>query len=183
MFRGFFFFLQLKRTKEKEGRGGGAFALRTLWCWSHGFAWGMVWKCAWLCFFFLFFFVFCSEINFRQAPFSIVKATPHLLHCKDNFTFWPNDYELWVSIYVCVHVCVAFHFSWTFHSRLPQALSAETWLLLLSFFFFFFWVEVRPCPCWISVTELVSYCVWSMVCRARGAQWTWKPSTGLNAVS
>lgn len=87
---------------------------------------------------FCFFFVFCSEINFRQAPFSIVKATPHLLHCKDNFTFWPNDYELWVSIYVCVHVCVAFHFSWTFHSRLPQALSAETWLLLLSFFFFFF---------------------------------------------
>lgn len=55
----------------------------------HGVWFGNVRDCV---FFFVLFF--CSEINFRQAPFSMVKATPHLLHCKDNFTFWPNDYEL-----------------------------------------------------------------------------------------
>lgn len=55
-----------------------------------------------------FFGVFFMGLISDKASFSKVKATSHELSCKDSFTFWQNEKELYVSIYMCVYV--EFHF-------------------------------------------------------------------------
>lgn len=109
------------------------------------------------------FFLFCFFIS-DKAPFS-KKLMLHLI-CSTAKTISPFGRIVSKHLRVCACVCcIPLFLNSSFW--LPQALSAETWLLFSFLFFFFSWVGVRPCPCWISVIELVSYCVWSMVYRPR----------------
>ena len=151
MSRGFFSVLQLKKQRFKRNRGRQLLSV----CFDVGV---VALHGVWLEMCVIDFFV---RLISDKAPFSKVNATSHLLNCKDNLNFWQNEYTL----RECICVCVAFHFSWT-HFLLPRAPSAETRLL-------FFWF--RPCLCWISVIELVSYCVWSTVCREKSTECVWKP--------
>lgn len=99
---------------------------------------GFDWKCVWL---------FFCEINFRQS--SIFKSECYISFAPLQRQFKPlAEWVHILRVYLCVYCIPLFLNSF----QLPRAPSAETWLL-------FFWFH--PCLCWISVIELVSYCVWS----------------------
>lgn len=114
-------------------------ALSTLWCWSAWVLIGNVHDC------------------FSDKS-SILKSECYISFAPLQRLF--NLLAEWVSINMSVCMCVL-------HSTFPElfilvATGPERWNVTS-----FFSCRGRPCPCWISVIELVSYCVWSMVCRPR----------------
>lgn len=100
------------------------------------------------------FFVFFVGLISDKVPFSKVKATSRQLSCKDSFTFWQSEKELYVSIYMCV--CVEFHFPWTLYLNVT-----------LIFYFFLGGGGSKSILNVWNLTYSISCCVWCMVCRPR----------------